>query len=88
MFQVTAHVASAGPGLLWKVYSGYKKTTKQSASVFVLERAALDSFDRQDRDMIWDMMKRGVSQLTRLRHPQILTVHHPLEESRYQPIRV
>ena len=27
-------------------------------------------------------MKRGVSQLTRLRHPSILTVEHPLEESR------
>ena len=65
---MTAHVASAGPGLLWKVYSGYKKTTKQSASVFVLERASLDRFDRQDREAIWEMMKKGVSQLTRLRY--------------------
>ena len=32
--------------------------------------------------MIWEMMKRGVGQLTRLRHPRILTVQHPLEESR------
>ena len=79
---MTAHVASAGPGLLWKVYSGYKKTTRQAASVFVLERAALDRFDRQDKEAVWELMKRGVSQLTRLRHPQILTVHHPLEESR------
>ena len=80
--QVTAHVASAGPGLLWKVYSGYKKTTRQAASVFVLERAALERFDRQDKEAVWELMRRGVSQLTRLRHPQILTVHHPLEESR------
>ena len=28
------------------------------------------------------MMKKGVGQLTRLRHPRILTVQHPLEESR------
>jgi len=81
-FEVTAHVASAGPGLMWKVYSGYKKTTRQPASVFVLERAALERFDRQDKEQLWDLMKRGVSQLTRLRHPQILTVSHPLEESR------
>ena len=65
--QVTAHVASAGPGLMWKVYSGYKKTTRQPASVFVLERAALERFDRQDKEQLWDLMKRGVSQLTRLR---------------------
>ena len=75
-------MASAGPGLLWKVYSGYKNTTRQAASVFVLERAALERFDRQDKEAVWELMRRGVSQLTRLRHPQILTVHHPLEESR------
>ena len=67
-YEVTAHVASAGPGLMWKIYSGYKKTTKQSASVFVLERAVLDRFDRQDKEAIWDLMKKGVSQLTRLRY--------------------
>jgi len=81
-FEVTAHIASAGPGLLWKIYSGVKKSTRQPASVFVLERSMLDRFDKQEKDIIWDLMKKGVSQLTRLRHPQILTVQHPLEESR------
>ena len=28
-FDVTRHVASAGPGLLWKVYDGVKKSTKE-----------------------------------------------------------
>ena len=66
-YEVTAHIASCGPGLMWKVYSGLKKTTRQPASVFVLERAALERLDRQDKEAVWDMMKRGVSQLTRLR---------------------
>ena len=61
-------MASAGPGLMWKVFSGYKKTTRQSASIFVLERAALERFDRQDKEAVWDLMKKGVSQLTRLRY--------------------
>ena len=61
-------MASAGPGLMWKVFSGYKKTTRQSASIFVLERAALETFDRQDKEAVWDLMKKGVSQLTRLRY--------------------
>merc|ERR1719318_1358933 len=81
-FEVTSHIASAGPGLMWKVYSGVKKSTRQPASIFVFERTMLDRFDKQEKDIIWDLMKRGVSQLTRLRHPQILTVQHPLEESR------
>jgi SCY1-like protein 2 len=28
-YEVTKHVGSAGPGLLWKLYAGYKKSTKQ-----------------------------------------------------------
>ena len=59
-----------------------KKSTKQAASVFVLERALLDRFEKGERELIWEMMKKGVGQLTRLRHPRILTVQHPLEESR------
>ena len=67
-FEVTSHIASAGPGLMWKVYSGVKKSTRQPASIFVFERTMLDRFDKQEKDIIWDLMKRGVSQLTRLRY--------------------
>ena len=67
-FEVTAHIASAGPGLMWKVYSGVKKSTRQPASIFVFERVMLDRFDKQEKDIIWDLMKKGVSQLTRLRY--------------------
>ena len=28
-FEVYGQIASAGPGLLWKIFSGVKKTTKQ-----------------------------------------------------------
>ena len=28
-YELVKHVASAGPGLLWKVYNGIKKSTKQ-----------------------------------------------------------
>lgn len=32
-YEITKHVGSAGPGLLWKLYAGFKKSTKQ---VFIL----------------------------------------------------
>lgn len=69
-------------GLLWKVYKGYKKSTKQEASIFVFEKKQLDRWSRADRDIMLEILKRGVTQLTKLRHPQILTVQHSLEESR------
>ncbi|KAF6204596.1 hypothetical protein GE061_018756 [Apolygus lucorum] len=78
-YEVTGHIASAGPSLSWKVYSGYKKSTKQPASIFVFEKRQVVP---QDKDALIDTLKRGVAQLTKLRHPQILVVQHPLEESR------
>lgn len=69
-------------GLLWKVYKGYKKSTKQEAAIFLFEKRQLDKYSKQDRDIILEAIKRGITQLTKIRHPQILTVQHPLEESR------
>lgn len=81
-FEATRHIASCGPGLLWKIYAGYKKSTKQEAAIFVFEKKVLEKYSRRDRETIIENLKKGVSQLTRLRHPKILTVQHPLEESR------
>ncbi|XP_053988930.1 SCY1-like protein 2 [Hylaeus anthracinus] len=81
-FEINAHIASAGPALLWKIYSGYKKSTKQEAAIFVFEKRVLDKYSKNDREVILETLKRGVAQITKLRHPQILTVQHSLEESR------
>lgn len=69
-------------GLVWKIYKGYKKSTKQEASIFVMEKRMLDKWSKDDRDSFIDQLKRSIIQLTKIRHPQILTVQHPLEESR------
>ncbi|RWS03512.1 SCY1-like protein 2 [Dinothrombium tinctorium] len=81
-YEITAHRASGGPGFVWKIYSGFKKSTKEEASIFIFDKKLLHKFAKKDRDLILDRLKKGVSQLTRLRHPSILTVSHPLEESR------
>ena len=49
----------------------------------MFEKKQLDRFSRRDRDIVLDVLKKGVSQLTRLRHPKILSILHPLEESRF-----
>ena len=48
----------------------------------MFEKKQLERFSRRDRDIVLDLLKKGVSQLTRLRHPKILSILHPLEESR------
>jgi len=70
-------------GLLWKIYSGYKKSTQQPASIFLLEKRQLDKWSKTEKEHIVEVVKKGVAQLTRLKHPQVLTVQHTLEESRF-----
>uniref|UniRef100_A0A1A7Z220 SCY1-like 2 n=1 Tax=Iconisemion striatum TaxID=60296 RepID=A0A1A7Z220_9TELE len=81
-FEVGRHIASGGPGLCWRIYNGTKKSTKQEVAVFVFDKKTIDKYQKFDKDQIVDSLKKGVQQLTRLRHPRLLTVQHPLEESR------
>ena len=48
----------------------------QSITQFILPRLY------PDREVAIEFFRSGVSRLTRLRHPRLLTVQHPLEESR------
>lgn len=103
-------IASAGPALAWKIYSGTKNTTKQvkpclfsCSSIFFfrqsrygylvcsscphgnvtdLEKRQIEKWPKAEREAFPDLLKRGVNQLTRLRHPRILTIERSLEESR------
>lgn len=81
-YEIIKHVGSAGPGLLWKIFQATKRSTKEEAAVFVLEKKQLDRYSKRDREHVMELLKQGVAQLTRLRHPSILTVQHPMEESR------
>lgn len=81
-FEVGRHIASGGPGMCWRIYNGTKKSTKQEVAVFVFDKKMIDKYQKFEKDQIIDSLKKGVTQLTRLRHPRLLTVQHPLEESR------
>ena len=49
----------------------------------MFEKRALEKMSKRDKDLILDALRKGASQLTRLRHPKVLSVIQPLEESRY-----
>lgn len=56
--------------------------TLQEVAVFVFDKKVVDKYQKFEKDQIIESLKKGVQQLTRLRHPRLLTVQHPLEESR------
>ncbi|KAF3910249.1 hypothetical protein ABW21_db0204390 [Orbilia brochopaga] len=76
----------------WKIHDGKKKSTGQPCSVFVFERSSLaapgnslslrSSNVKAAHDEVVDRLKKEVALLARLRHPNILEVVEPLEESR------
>lgn len=58
-------------------------TDKTLYSVFVFDKSQLDAVqNKADRERVLEHLKKGITQLTRLRHPSVLVVHHPIEESR------
>ncbi|VDK84604.1 unnamed protein product [Litomosoides sigmodontis] len=81
-YEVLSQVGSAGPAFSWKVYAAQKRSTKKAVSVWLFEKRNLEKWPRYERELFSEILKKGVSQLTRLRHPRILVIEHPLEESR------
>lgn len=77
----------------WKIHDAKKKSTGTAASVFIFDRKSLEtrsnglgrssgsSNKRLNEDVI-ERLKREASNLTRLRHPSILQVLEPVEETR------
>lgn len=81
----------AGP---WKIHNGKKKSTGTTASIFIFERKYLEprvnglggrssSSTKKLHDAVVERLKREASNLARLRHPSILQVLEPVEETRH-----
>ncbi len=83
--------SQSGP---WKIYDGKKKGSGKAVSVFVFERKSLDplgsSFGsrggttslKRAHDEILERLKKEASALARLRHPSILELAEPVEDTR------
>ncbi|KAJ1364997.1 SCY1-like protein 2, partial [Parelaphostrongylus tenuis] len=51
-------------------------------SVWIFDKKDIDRWPKDDRESFLSLIRQGVSQLTKLRHPRLLVVEHPIEESR------
>ncbi|KAF2686518.1 ARM repeat-containing protein [Lentithecium fluviatile CBS 122367] len=86
-------VSFSGP---WKIYDAKKKSTKKPASVFIFEKKALDPpgggslGGRSDRggglkraqEEVVERLRKEASSLARLRHPSVLELVEPVEDTR------
>lgn len=78
----------------WKVYDGKKKSTGKAVSIFVFERKSLDaqaggfgqrsssSSMKKVHEEVIARVKKESNLLARLRHPSILELAEPIEDTR------
>ncbi|KAF2869828.1 protein kinase-like protein Scy1 [Massariosphaeria phaeospora] len=84
--------AFSGP---WKIFDAKKKSTGKPASVFVFDKKSLDapgggslggrsgaSTLKRAHEEVLERLKKEASSLARLRHPSILELAEPVEETR------
>ncbi|RAL16540.1 putative protein kinase Scy1 [Aspergillus homomorphus CBS 101889] len=90
-YQVSPHPTFvSGP---WKIHDGKKKSTGISASIFIFDKKTLEprtsglgsrsstSTKKLQEDVV-ERLKREAGNLARLRHPSVLQVLEPMEETR------
>lgn len=87
----SAPSSTSGP---WKIYDAKKKSTGKSVSVFVLDRKSLESNSggslgrasaasiKRAIEEVVERLKKEASSLARLRHPNILELVEPAEDTR------
>ncbi|KAF2094805.1 ARM repeat-containing protein [Rhizodiscina lignyota] len=78
----------------WKIFDAKKKSTGKAVSVFVFDKKSLESQGgglggrssasslKRAHEEVVERLKRGASSLARLRHPSILELVEPVEETR------
>ncbi|XP_022258861.1 SCY1-like protein 2 isoform X1 [Limulus polyphemus] len=81
-YDIGKHVGSAGPELVWKICDAIRKSDRREASVFIFEKRVADKLHKPKRkETITEILRYGVRQLDRFKHPKLLTLYHPIEES-------
>lgn len=90
-YSVSPNITStAGP---WKIYPAKNKKTGKECSVFVFDRKSLDAHRsgrsraeaaefKKDVEAVVERLKKEASAIAKLRHPGILEVVEPVEETR------
>ena len=79
---------------VWQIFDAKKKSSGSAVSIFVFDRKSLDvqsnglgartsaTSIRKAQEHVIERLKKGASNLARLRHPSILQLVEPVEETR------
>lgn len=74
------HVFMVTSGAFAQVHSAVSRKTREKVSIFILNKDELPKGLKTET--FYAAVRKGVTQLTRLKHPALLQPLHPLDESR------
>ena len=52
--------------------------------IFHKQTPEFEKMPKKQREAVCEMLKKGPTHLVKLRHPRLLTIHHSVEESRWE----
>ncbi|EGG23779.1 SCY1 family protein kinase [Cavenderia fasciculata] len=70
------------PTRFWKIHDAIKKSSSEETSVFYFEKKSIEKLPKANQTEIIDYLKKEAQSLQRLRHPAILQVVSPIEETK------
>ncbi|KAK2720262.1 SCY1-like protein 2 isoform X2 [Artemia franciscana] len=80
-FEMGRLIGSAGPGNSWRIYEAYRRSDGKEFSIFLFDKRGCDRIHRlKKKDTLSDILRKGVKELARCRHPRFLQVVHGSEE--------
>ncbi|XP_046472921.1 SCY1-like protein 2 [Neodiprion pinetum] len=80
-FEVGKQSATAGPEQVWRILDAYRKSDGKEVSIFLFEKRSAEKLHKPKRkETVTEILRGGVRQLERFRHPKILQVMHTVEE--------
>lgn len=81
-FEIGPEVASFGPELGWKIHASRRKSDSKESSVIIFDKRSADRLHKPRRkETISEVLRGSAKQLDRLRHPRLISIIHPLEET-------
>mmetsp|Transcript_43917 Transcript_43917/g.71412 ORF Transcript_43917/g.71412 Transcript_43917/m.71412 type:complete len:1056 (-) Transcript_43917:1151-4318(-) len=81
-YDIGAQLGSGGVGMAWKLLAGTKKSTKEDVTIFVFDKNRIEKLAKAQQEAVLETVKKEASQIARLRHPDVVKVLSPVEETR------
>jgi len=75
-------IASGGPGNIWKIFDAKRRPNNEPVSLFVFDKAILERQPKPTAKAVSDMLLNEVQILTKLRHPRVLAILRPAQDTK------